>query len=363
MAVEAHNLNLFSPQLIINSREMMNPIDASVNLYNTTQIGYSSVLPLSGTTTATENVFRPPYNTFNVADSYPRKTAMKSDSTLTYNVPLSRKHSREKSISINYPYPSYTATTQPQNKTSYGSLSFFGQDLSLQFQQQQLDINNIIAERMEKIRIELEEKRKRQAMKIMEAIEDGVMKRLKTKEEEIEKIGKLNHALEERVKSLCIENQIWYDLAQTNEATANALRNELQQILIHHAGGDSTRTTVSPGGAAAAAVIDDASSCCGSTDGYDEGVRNKQEDKNEGEWRTIIECAGVKDKVVGFVGNGIIGNISNNGRLCRNCGKEESCVLILPCRHLCLCTICGSTLHTCPICQSFKTASVHINMS
>ncbi|KAE9585054.1 hypothetical protein Lal_00018053 [Lupinus albus] len=352
MAVEAHNLNLFSPQFINSTREMMNPIDASVNLYNTTQIGYSSVLPLSGTTTATENVFRPPYNTFNVADSYPQKTAMKSDSSLTYNVPLSRKHSREKSSSINYPYPSYP-TTQPQNKTSYGSFSFFGEDISLQFHQQQLDINNIIAERMEKVRVEIEEKRKRQAMKIMEAIEDGVMKRLKTKEEEIEKIGKLNCALEERVKSLCIENQIWYELAQTNEATANALRNELQQILIHRAGGDKTRATVST--AVAAAVTDDASSCCGSTDGYDE-------EDNEGEWRTIIECAGVKDKVVGE-GNGIIGNIRNNRRLCKNCGKEESCVLILPCRHLCLCTICGSTLHTCPVCKSFKTASVHINMS
>ncbi|KAJ1406810.1 hypothetical protein SESBI_24785 [Sesbania bispinosa] len=44
------------------------------------------------------------------------------------------------------------------------------------------------------------------------------MNRLKAKKE-IEKIGKLNWALEERVKSLCMENQIWRELAQTNEAT------------------------------------------------------------------------------------------------------------------------------------------------
>ncbi|XVF04497.1 hypothetical protein REPUB_Repub05bG0087900 [Reevesia pubescens] len=53
---------------------------------------------------------------------------------------------------------------------------------------------------MEKVRMEIEEKRKRQARKIMEAIEGGVMKKLTAKEEEIEKIGKLNWGLEERFK-------------------------------------------------------------------------------------------------------------------------------------------------------------------
>ncbi|XP_019456997.1 PREDICTED: probable BOI-related E3 ubiquitin-protein ligase 3 isoform X2 [Lupinus angustifolius] len=342
MAVEAHHLNLLSPQLININREMMNPIDTNINLYNTTQINYPSVLPLSGTTTTTENVFRPPYNT------------LKSDSSLTYNVPLSRKRSRENSNIINYPYSSYTTTTQNHKKSNCSSFSFLGEDLSLHFQQQQLDINNIIAERLEKVRIEIEEKRKGQLRKFMEAIEVGVMKRLKTKEDEIEKIGKLNWALEEKIKSLCIENQIWRNLAQTNEATANALRNELEQVLIHRAGGDENETTVCPGGAAAA-LMDDASSCCGSTDGD-----NKKKD-SEGVWRTIMGCAGMKDKEGS--GKGIIGKNDDNMRLCKNCGKEESCVLILPCRHLCLCNICGSSLHNCPICKSFKNASVHINMS
>ncbi|KAK7243906.1 hypothetical protein RIF29_38719 [Crotalaria pallida] len=370
MAVEAHHLNLFSPQLITTNRQMMNPYDANINLYNNTnQMGYSSLLPLSGTTStaATENILRPQYNnTFINADSIPMKTAMKSDSSLTYNVPLPRKRSRENSNSINYPYlSSYPATaaagatTQHHhiNKSTCGSFSFLGEDLSFQIHQQQLDINNLIAERMEKVRMEIEEKRKRQARKIMEAIEVGVMKRMKAKEDEIEKIGKLNWELEERVKSLCIENQIWRDLAQTNEATANALRTELEQVLFQRA----------DGGAAAEEVMDDASSCCGSTDGgYNDGTDDNNDDvskkeDSEGVWRTLTGCAGVKDKE-----NGILGNASRNNncnRLCRNCGKEESCVLILPCRHLCLCTICGSTLHTCPICKSFKTASVHINMS
>jgi len=207
---------------------------------------------------------------------------------------------------------------------------------------------------MEKVRIEIDHTRKRQAKRIIEAIEVGVMKKLKAKEEEIEKIGKLNWALEEKVKSLCMENQIWRDLAQTNEATANALRCNLEQVLAQ-------RGMVDDGAAAAVALMDDAQSCCGSTD---------EEGEGEGEkvvgWQTIAAgCAWVKDKEEdkedGGCGKTMIGE--SNGRLCRNCGMEESCVLILPCRHLCLCTVCGSTLHICPICKSFKTTSVHVNMS
>ncbi|XP_068499497.1 probable BOI-related E3 ubiquitin-protein ligase 3 [Phaseolus vulgaris] len=323
MAVEARHLNLFPSQLLTN-RQLTNSVDANINMYNAQQIGYSSFLPSSGA--LTEPVL--PSSVYNSLGN-----AVKSESGLTYNnsnsavvPPMSRKRSRE-----NYSYND--------------SFSFLGQDVSLQIQQQQLDIEHLIMQRMEKVRIEIDQKRKRQARRVIEAIEVGVMKKLKAKEEEIEKIGKLNWALEERVKSLCMENQIWRDLAQTNEATANALRCNLEQVLAQ-------RGMVDDG---TAALMDDAQSCCGSTDEDGEGEK-------EVEWRTVAAgCAGVKDKEDGGCEKMMIGESS--GRLCRNCGKEESCVLILPCRHLCLCTVCGSTLHICPICKSFKTASVHVNMS
>ncbi|KAK7272687.1 hypothetical protein RJT34_29452 [Clitoria ternatea] len=332
MAVEARHLNLFPSQLLTN-REIMNPIEANINLYNN-QMGYSSLLPFSASAavTTTEAILPPAYNSL-AADSFLHKTAVPSDSGLTYNnvVPmLSRKRSRDNSsnTSIDFPFPS-----------TCDSFSFLGQDLSPHIQQQQLDIDQLIMQRMEKVRMEVEEKRKRQARRIIEAIEIGVIKKLKAKEEEIEKIGKLNWALEEKVKSLCIENQIWRDLAQTNEATANALRCNLEEVLAQR-GEDNGGA-----GAMCPVVMDDAESCCGSTGGNDVG------------WRTLAGCAGVKDKDNGS------GNGDMMMRMCRNCGKEESCVLILPCRHLCLCTVCGSTLHACPICKSFKTASVHVNMS
>lgn len=205
---------------------------------------------------------------------------------------------------------------------------------------------------MDKVRVELEEKRKRQARMLLELIEIGMIKKLKAKEEEMETFERMNMVLEERVKSLCIENQIWRELAQTNEATATALRNNLEQVL--------TQLKNNGGGVDATVVVEeDAESSCGSNNYNKEG------------WCTVAFGAQDKENGEGTSGGGDGSRVMNEydsgynekKRLCRNCGKGESCVLILPCRHLCLCTMCGSTLHTCPVCKCFKNASLLVNLS
>ncbi|KAM1161205.1 hypothetical protein ACFX2B_000329 [Malus domestica] len=161
------------------------------------------------------------------------------------------------SLCSSYPTPPLT------NYKNYGPFSFLGEDISLHVQQQQFDVDHLISQHMENVRLEVEEKRKRHARWIMEAIEVGMAKRLRDKKEEIEKIRKLNWAL---VKSLCVENQVWHNLAQTNEATTNALRINLEQVLAHQAKDDDSRQS----DANAVVLMDDAQSCCGSS-GRDEG--------------------------------------------------------------------------------------------
>ncbi|GJW67424.1 probable BOI-related E3 ubiquitin-protein ligase 3 [Tanacetum coccineum] len=146
------------------------------------------------------------------------------------------------------------------------------------------------------------EMRRRNGKRLIVAANDGIMKRLKIKEDEITRLNQLNWSLEEKLKSLLVENQIWRELAQTNEATAN----NLQQLL-------------------AQAQLQQQESCCGSN--YEEHVT---------------------DKV--------------NSNKCLKCGKKESCVLVLPCRHLCLCNVCESTTTICPVCTSTKSAALLINM-
>ncbi|KAE8674202.1 E3 ubiquitin-protein ligase BOI [Hibiscus syriacus] len=203
-------------------------------------------------------------------------------------------------------------------------------------QQQQQEIDRLIAQNMEKLRAELEEKRKKQSRMLLTAIQDGVVKKLKEKDEEIQRMGELNWVLQERVKSLCLENQLWRDLAQTNEATANSLRTNLEQVLAHVC---KERNVANDG--AAADLVDDAESSCGSCD--------------EG-WRKVVVMPPRQQPTEAVVEDG--------KTKCRKCGEKESIVLLLPCRHLCLCAKCGSTLvSTCPVCDSVTNGSVHVNMS
>lgn len=178
---------------------------------------------------------------------------------------------------------------------------------------------------MERVRTEMEERRRKQTIRLIQAIHESVTNKLKEKEEHIEKIGKLNWTLEERINSLYMENQIWRDLAQTNEATANALRTNLEQVLCQ-----------------SAAATEDVESCCGSS---------REDDGEEVDGRRVLRWR----KVARTAAKG-------EERICRRCGAGETSVLVLPCRHLCLCSACGPTVHTCPICNSTKNASVHVNL-
>lgn len=173
------------------------------------------------------------------------------------------------------------------------------------------------------------------------SIADEGMKRLRSKEDEIIQIGRLNRVLEEKVKSLTIDNQIWQQMAQTNEATANVLRRNLQQILTQiQQQQQQLQQENNEGGKVTGVMVDDVESCCGS---------------NEDEYKRML----VK---VDDVDVDVYSGDKNGSRWCRNCGKMEFGVLLLPCRHLCICTVCESSINVCPICKSFKNATLHVNM-
>ncbi|KAL9159871.1 hypothetical protein ABFS82_08G162800 [Erythranthe guttata] len=342
MAVEARQYNLFPPQIHLSSRGLvMNGVEGNGNVFGV-PIGYGMVAPLSGTTTTATETMVPMYGSA-IAGAFPVKNpaAMKSESGVTYNVPVSRKRSRETINSL----PGGVQNQSVGNRC--GSFTFLGEDISFQIQQQQFEIDRFICQHTEKVRAEIEERRKKHTRRIAAAVEENVKNKLRAKEEEIEKIGKLNWALEERVKSLCVENQIWRDLAQSNEATANALRCNLEQILSQFH--DDQRRRNSRAGEADLVCDAAAESFCGSN--FDEIDR-----------RGLALADSASSDGANIAGDGCIAAAAGS-RMCRSCGKEESCVLLLPCRHLCLCTVCGSTLHTCPVCNSIKTASVHVNLS
>ncbi|PNY10006.1 Baculoviral IAP repeat-containing protein 7-A [Trifolium pratense] len=175
--------------------------------------------------------------------------------------------------------------------------------------------------------MELEEQRTKQSRMLLCAIQDAVVKKLKEKEEELDNIGKYNLMLQEKVKSLIMENQIWREMAITNETAVNTLRNELEQVLAHVNENQNHLEEA-----------EDAESSCSSNNHHHDDHRDVEE---EGEETSVMVV----------------------GKMCNNCGVRESVVLLLPCRHLCMCTVCGTHIRNCPLCFSGINASVHVNFS
>ncbi|XP_028784373.1 BOI-related E3 ubiquitin-protein ligase 1-like [Neltuma alba] len=315
MAVEARHMSLFPPPFLPNSDVCNGQMDSALPL----------PLPLSS---AMADPFLPFYNqSSTLCDLASAKTSInKADSGLTCHVPAAaaapiRKRPRDQFIAAES-----NALLIPHkiNKLSSQSSSFLAQDILCQLQNQQSEIDHFISQHTEKVRMELQKQRVRQSTALISGIQEAMTKKLKEKDDEIQRMGKVNWMLEERVKSLCVENQIWRELAQTNEATANSLRSNLEQVLAHVAEERHVAGTCE-------AQADDAESSCGSND----------EDEEERRWT----------------------NAAAGGRMCKKCGVRESIVLLLPCRHLCLCTACGSTVRNCPVCHSSMNASVHVNFT
>ncbi|XP_031280867.1 BOI-related E3 ubiquitin-protein ligase 1 [Pistacia vera] len=298
MAVEARHIDLFPSQLI-SHRDFVKSNQVGNNLCNTQMDFY---LPFAESLPCVEPL-------------------LPADSGLTYNLNQTnhppRKRPRENTNNCNSIYDLEASLSQKSKLSSFSS--FLDEDIAFQFQQQQQEIDRHIAHHVENVRLELEERRKSQSRMILSAIQEAVLKKLREKDDEIQRMGKLNWVLQERVRSLYVENQIWRDLAQSNEATANSLRSNLEQVLQAHISTEDHRH---------ATAEDDAESSCGSSDSAAVG--------------------------------------STNGRImmCRRCGEKETSVLVLPCKHLCLCTVCGSSLlGSCPVCDSIMDGSLHVNMS
>lgn len=290
-------MNLFPTQLL-TAREMTKP---NRSFYNGTQI--EGAVPFPSTAL--------PFHQSTLCDP---NSMNKADSGLTYNIPLPRKRSRD-SITESTPLQ------LPQKNKLSSQPSILDQNLLFHLHNQQSEIDRLITQHTETVRVELEEQRMRQSRMLVTAIQSAVAKKLKEKDEEIQRMGKMNWVLQERVKSLCVENQIWRELAQNNEATANNLRINLEQVLAHVSEDHYNQNDAAP-----------AESSCASNN-------NCEEEEDE-------------------VNDGVLGK-----RMCNQCGVRESIVLLLPCRHLCLCTMCGSTVHNCPLCNSRINASVHVNYS
>lgn len=160
-------------------------------------------------------------------------------------------------------------------------------------------------------------------LQTLSCVEERILQKLREKEAEVEDINKRNIELEERMKQLSIEAGAWQHRAKCNENMINTLKYNLQQVVAQSKDskegcGDSE--------------VDDTASCCNGG-AIDFHLLVSKENKD------------LKDSMI-----------------CKVCRVNEVCMLLLPCRHLCLCKGCESKVSVCPLCQSSKFIGMEVYM-
>ncbi|XP_020537411.1 probable BOI-related E3 ubiquitin-protein ligase 2 isoform X2 [Jatropha curcas] len=162
----------------------------------------------------------------------------------------------------------------------------------------------------------------RHTISFLHAVEAGIGKKLLEKELEIQNMNRRNNELVEKIKQIGSEVQSWQYRAKYNESVVNALKSNLKQVMA-------------------------------------QGIIHGKEGCGDSEVDDAASYANQNLK------NAVEANASSFKRqiTCRACRAKESSMLLLPCRHLCLCRDCAGFTEACPVCQITKTAGVEVFMS
>lgn len=201
-------------------------------------------------------------------------------------------------------------------------LSFIGDDIDSELLRQDAEMDRFLKIQGDRLRQAVLEKVQANQLQTISLVEQKFLQKLREKEAEVESINKKNTELEERMEHLTMEANAWQQRARYNENMIATLELNLQQIHNHSRNskegcGDSE--------------VDDTASCCNG--------------------RAIDFHLLCKEK-----------NDSKQVMTCKVCHVNEISMLLLPCKHLCLCKDCESRLSYCPLCHSSKFIGVEVYM-
>lgn len=168
----------------------------------------------------------------------------------------------------------------------------------------------------EHLRRTLAEKWQRHSRALLCAAEETAARRLREKEAEVEQEVRRAAELEERLARLKAESLAWQAKAVTDQAVAVSLHAQLQQAQA----------------AAAAAAAEEREGEC--RDSPAEDAESSHDDPDRAPRAT-----------------------------CRSCRAAVASVVVLPCRHLCLCPDCSGASPSCPVCRCATTGSLHVFFS
>ncbi|KAJ1296199.1 hypothetical protein BS78_01G281400 [Paspalum vaginatum] len=204
-------------------------------------------------------------------------------------------------------------------------------ELAAQRDQHKSEMDRLIQEHAERLRRALADARRRQYRSLLGAAEAAAAHRVREKEAEASEAARRGADLEDRVARLRAEVSAWQAKALADQSTAAALHAQLQQA------------------AAAAAQAQ---------------ARGKAEEQEENAADDAGSCFVDPDRVV---------EIAPPARPCRACRMRPASVVLLPCRHLCVCADCEPAVPAaaapfavaaaCPMCRGAVTGTVQVFFS
>ncbi|XP_062224173.1 BOI-related E3 ubiquitin-protein ligase 1-like [Phragmites australis] len=204
----------------------------------------------------------------------------------------------------------------------------FVDDLKSEMDKENKEISYYLRHQAEQIGKQMNEVSQRRLISFLANLERAVGKQLREKELEAEAMNRRSKELNEQIRHVAMEVQSWQSAALYNQSVANSLKSRLVQVVAQ-----STNLTREGSG--------------------------DSEEGNTASSQNANAAAG------GFFQSSVLGSRGTTVGLgaCRLCGGRESSVLVMPCRHLCLCVDCERNADVCPVCRFPMSGSVEINMS
>ncbi|XP_028772550.1 probable BOI-related E3 ubiquitin-protein ligase 2 [Neltuma alba] len=198
-------------------------------------------------------------------------------------------------------------------------LSLVGDDIDQELQQQDVEIDRFLKVQGEQMRQSILEKVEATQLESISIVEGKVLDKIREGEAKVEVMNKRNKELEERTEQLRFEVGAWQQRSKYNENMVASLKYSLQQVQLQSRDGKE--------GCGDSEVDDTASYCHG-----------------------------------GSIDFQLLSKDNNEMMKCKACRVNEVSMLLLPCKHLCLCKDCESRLSFCPLCQSSKFMGMEVYM-
>ncbi|XP_051122691.1 BOI-related E3 ubiquitin-protein ligase 1-like isoform X2 [Andrographis paniculata] len=189
------------------------------------------------------------------------------------------------------------------------------------------EFNRFIRSQEENMVKGLRDIRRRHTISLLSTLERSILRKLQEKEVQLETATRKNKELMDTMRRATNEVQNWHYVAKYNESVVNVLKTNLQQAMQNSGQG--------------------------------------QEGFGECDAEDAVSCVDPNNYLSSAAAADGAGrsNPGNKSMICRCCQSRKAAVLLMPCRHLCVCVECESFVSICPVCKMIKSSSYDVYLS